>query len=1490
MPEDVSQRRLFIATGVTTDLEKSAGRLVDSVSRMSRVFESKLSYERVTALGLNPTAQQMRDELRAFARACTPTDIVVLYHTGHADNVAGRHRLWMGDTADPVADALPTAELTELLLAGTPLASLLLILDTCFAAEGGMEALEAAHRAIEGSTGKTAFAINAAHPKEQVRAGDFAVLFERAVDHPATGAYQPRYLSPDAIVGRIRRDEAKKDWQTVSLSTIHVTHEVGFLPNPRYDSALHGMDVATQLQIVQDEQRREDMEKFFARSRENFVGRHTALREINAWLTAGTDLRTIVVTGDPGSGKSAVIGQLCTLSDRDWSKTVPRQGLPPDTIPSPGSITASIHARNRTSAEILQALCASAQVDEAATPGEFLQARSGKPMVAAIDAIDEAVDPDRLVAILNSLIDAGPRTGFRMLLGTRSHILDRLSTAIDVVNLDDPKYADPDSLREYAEGRLRSVDGSPYAAADPHVVRAVARAVAEAAGRSFLVALITSRSLAMQRAVADSGDEAWLASLPGTAAGAMEQDLQTRLGQDAARACDLLRPLAYARGKGLPWEDIWARLASVLAGRTYRDADLIWLRRNAGSYFVESVEAGRSAYSLYHEALAEFLRRGQADRRVHHQFVTFLLDQVPQGAQGKRAWPAAHPYITLHLATHAAEAGELGNLVVDPVYLATADPPGLFAAFATARDPQTRLIGAAYERTMHRLRSSDLADKLSYLELAARRARVTGMAQRIVACGMPRRWSVRWLQWPPDHPHRVLVGHHGPVREVVGLPWRGRNAQAASVGDDRILRLWDLGMAEPVSVHESPANLAAIDLVEVPGSQPMAVVLSASGLLTTHELPSLSPVLAIRATSGWAAWRPLQLLAHEMRCVRLPDGRWAAITAGPDMMTSIWDLQAGQPVVRLRAGMRPACVDFRTLACGDPVVVSADRVGAEDVFDLRTGRRIPDVRTTFRGRELTYYCRADGTPVLGLLPRELFAGPDRLTLFDLTGPAGRTVTRQVLGPGNRMQLLDGSCLRLVYDARRARWRAKAVGSGDGQLVRLSDTTRPNSEAAAARLAKHAAPSAAFPFTVLLDGRLIVLSPASGGPTSAETVVLTGHGAQVTDAATVAVPGGTAALVSSSVDGTVRVWDVGPDIETVPGRAVGESPAVIASVLPRPDQTLGVAVTPDMSADAVVLDLATGEPMAQLRNSAGWPMGVACGWLPDIGDVAVGFYGSYAQIWRLRDGAKLGVFRTHVPTEPVPAGRSPLQAAFVPFPGRPLAITSGHGNKAVVWDLVGRRIHNVLGNHTGETTALACVTINDGRFLAATGGQDNTVNLWNVVRGRRVGHITIAPPASYLRRRESGHPVAISMVSTGQRGLVVLVLCEDESLSVFTRKSRWQPGFHRTVIEAEGATSLTVLPLTGGPTVALTGSTNGRLSAWDLDALVSGTSTNSGLRTLANMETETPITELSAAGDDTVVMSGLHGLAAFRLHGDCLQLDGQSSSQASTSKPNPVTAK
>ncbi len=1484
MPEEAQRRRFLIATGVTVDLPLSGGRLRASVARMAEIFQGAFGYERVTSLDLNPTAQQMRDELRHFAPKCGPNDVVVLYHTGHADMVAGKHRLWMGDTGDDPLNSLPTDEIAERLLAESPVSSLLLILDTCYAGRGGTEALQAAVRSLGDFAGKTVLAITSAHPKERVRAGDFAGLFSRSVNHPATGGYEPLYLSPSAIVRRINSDDERKKWQTVSYSTVFGTGEEPFLPNPRHNAALRGLDVATQLQLEegQDQQRREDLERFFGPRARGvdipqevgwyFEGRHAALRDLAAWLTDRRDARNIVVTGDPGSGKSAVIGRLCLLSDRDWRRTVPPQGLPDDTVPPEDSIDVAILARNRTSDEVLRGLCHAADV-EAATPAELLRRLAGKPMLAAIDAIDEAVDPDRLVsAILNPLIDAGPQAGFRLLLGTRSYLLDRLSAAAHRIDLDDERYADPASLRVYVAKRLCAVAGSPYAqGADPAQVRAVAEAVAQAAGRSFLVALITSRTLAAQPRIPDPADPSWRDGLPGTAAEAMQQDLESRLGADAVRACDLLRPLAYAGGNGLPWEDIWAPLAGRLAGREYRDEDLIWLRRNAGSYVVEAVEAGRSVYRLYHAALSEYLRQDQDEKRLHGEFVALLLGHVPRAETGVRAWPQAHPYVLAHLATHAATAGKLGELVADPGYLAYAAPLGLRAAFTGERDPVTRLTAVAYERAMHRLRGNDLADRLSYLELAARRARAGSLADRIANYPLRRRWSVRWIHWPPDHPHRVLTGHQGPVREVVGLGVKDRTARAASVGDDGTLRLWDIGAAQQIVAHVvSQAALAAVDVVEFPGHEQLAVVLSGGGYLTAHELPSMSVEQVIAVRSGLrGGLRSLQLTGPEMRCVQLPDGRWAAVTGGPGMVTTIWDIRSGTPIVRLRVGLRPSRLEFRKLASGVPVVVSIDpRMGAEHVFDLATGQHVPNVRHTLVTSEFSYFCRPDGTPVIGLLSEDgfgIFGRGGGSTLFDLTGPADEPRRGFKVRGRTPIPLRDGRAVETFYDHDEHVWRATVDPPGAEDLVPMSSTAHNRADSSPARGVnpKHARPGNGFPFVVTLDGRVIRLAPARPAAGRREEVMLTGHGADVTDADVVELPGAPAGLVSSSIDGTVRAWDIGSDVRAAPSAKASEPPAMVLATMTHQERILGVTVTAEPTGAVAILDLGTGEQVVRLDRLPSRAVDAAtCGWVPGVGHAAVIFMSGFARLWRLSDGGHAGWFRTFAYGGTT--NQQPLEAGFVPVPGRPLAITHGHDNKAVIWDLAGRRIHAVLGRHSGRTSALACGVTARGAHVAVTGGHDNTVNIWDAMRGRRIGHFRIAGRMTYLRHRDCGHPAAVRLVLSGPQ-TVVLVLCEDEKLRILQKRRR-QPGYQRRSLDASGASSLAVMPLTDGRTLAMTGGRDGRLRAWDLDAVLAATGEGaSGVRPLIDIETEVTITGLCAGSADSVVLSTPNGLAAFQFH-------------------------
>src|SRR5690606_26066431 len=128
-------------------------------------------------------------------------------------------------------------------------------------------------------------------------------------------------------------------------------------------------------------------------------------------------------------------------------------------------------------------------------------------------------------------------------------------------------------------------------------------------------------------------------------------------------------------------------------------------------------------------------------------------------------WSRAHPYIRAHLATHSVLAadGTLDRLVTDPDYLLAAEPAPLLAALPHTCSSEARSAGMAYRRALHLLRQKRREERLSYLELAAHRAGARLLVERIRARGKDRPWEPLWSQWPPEHPHRVLAGHHGPV-------------------------------------------------------------------------------------------------------------------------------------------------------------------------------------------------------------------------------------------------------------------------------------------------------------------------------------------------------------------------------------------------------------------------------------------------------------------------------------------------------------------------------------------------------------------------------------------------------------------------------------------------------------------------------------------------------------------------------------------------------
>lgn len=957
------RRRYLIATGVTTGLSAAgAQRIAESVNKLVGLAVAVFGYERVTSLALDPTADQLRRSIHNFCAERGPDDVVLIYHTGHADLTTEReHRLWMGDTqTGSPAELLRTKDIAEMALSGTRVGNLLFALDTCYAARGNAEAAHASLTWLEREGQRMFVLMSAAHPLEQIEPGQFPTLLERAVHHQASGGTEPQYLHADVLANHMMGDVERPPSQTISSTKILAPDRSEiFFPNPRYDPTISGRDEYFKQQQEQTDKRRREMYDHFAprgRGVENasehawrFVGRHAALQSVSGWLNGDNgDPRSRIVTGRPGSGKSALLGRLVLLSDKELRGSVPLAGVPTDTIPHQGTIDVAVHARSKTTTEVREALAYALGIrDRCDSVGDLLHALRNRSLCAVVDAVDEAIDQHDLVRnLLRPLIVDGPEFGLRLLVGTRAHLLDELRPGAVVLDLDTPTYSDRQSVVAYSELNLRETDDeSPYREADPDLVHAVADAVAERANLSFLVAMIVSRTLAATPTIPDPTDQYWRRSLPSTAAQAMAHDLDTRLRPvDATKVRDLLTPLAFAYGAGLPWENIWVPLVNRITGGHYTNADVLWLRRTAGSYLVETREAERSAYRLYHEALAEHVREVLPAAKVHSAVLDFFVDYCTT-PRGRRRWEK-HNYVSTHLSTHAAAAGRLAELTDDPAFLIVAEQSNLLAAFGSGGSPDLAATAAVYQLASHHLRDKPYSERASYLELTAHKAGATRLASNLRSLSARGLWSTKWAKWKVENPHRILHAHNGWVTSIARLPARGTyRDMVVSCSDDGTIRFWDVrkGIADGSPLYGHNGQVFAIDVVDLP-EQGMLLVVSAGGDHTVRVWD-----VALRRQRG-APLTGHRDKVHLVACASAP-GRRLVFSADRSGGLRVWDLLDQRPIehpLNRHVGQIPA-MTVLTQASGSLLVVAtgSDLTDRSQilVFDAPTGNFVSQFNT-----------------------------------------------------------------------------------------------------------------------------------------------------------------------------------------------------------------------------------------------------------------------------------------------------------------------------------------------------------------------------------------------------------------------------------------------------------------------------------------------------------------------------------------------------------------
>ena len=987
-----------------------------------------------------------------------------------------------------------------------------------------------------------------------------------------------------------------------------------------------------------------------------FRGRQKALDRISKWLTADKSPGLpLVVTGQPGAGKSAVLARAALGVEATRS--------------GPGL---AFHARDATAAHFLDSLASLVGLDTPASVAELAGARlAGPPIAVVVDALDEAASDQDRRQIAQALADLAVLPGLRVAVATRplatgnpytpGSLLPSLGVmergAPNLLDLDDDTYFDVAGLRQFAAALLIQEEaehpgppGTAWASYRelPAVRDRLAVVIAERARRNFLVAAMASVPLSTAREVKNPAIRGFdPASIPSGVGEALAKYLnrlpQPRRELDRA----LLTALAYARGSGL--DDLsWLAFAAAL-GYHATMVDLEVMRRSAAAdYLLERVTIERGARPvtrLFHQALADELLAVR-----HRPSDESLLLEMLLGQGRSTDWHDR--YAREHAAKHASVADRLDELLADPGYLISADPERLVPHFDNARSGMARAVATVYRQAAHYLTADDRLMRASQIELTAHRLGCRNLAARIAEAVPERPWHTQWSRGHGPVGHQVLAGHSGTVYALAAGAMADGKPVVVSGGSDGTVRVWQLAdgapVGEPLRGHDGRIHAVATGVT----ADGTAVVVSGGQDRT---------VRVWQLADGAPIGKPMRGHRDSVYAVAmgaLADGTPVVISGGIDGTVRVWRLGDGRPIGKPRRGHDKTVVAVATavLADGSPVVISGGIDGTVRVWRLRDGKPI--------GEALR---RVDGlvfSAATGVLPDGALVAVNGAGM-----PDGTVRVRRLGNDGSVRESLhghDGGPVFAVALGVLADDVPVVVGAGgvSGATVRVWR---------------------------LDNGGLV------GGP-------LRGHGGRIHAVATGALADGTPVVVSGGSDGTVRVWrlaDGAPGGETQHGHD-GDVDAVATGALA--DGT-PVVVSGGSDGTVRVWQLADGAPRGEpQRGHNGRIHAVATGALADGTPVVVsGGSDGTVRVWQLADGAPVG--------EPRHGHEGDVYAVATGAltDGTPVVVSGGHDGTVRVQRLadgalVGEPKH--VGPRSVFAVALGMLT--DGTPLVASGGRDGVL--------------------------------------------------------------------------------------------------------------------------------------------------------------------------------------
>jgi WD40 repeat protein len=1142
-----------------------------------------------------------------------------------------------------------------------------------------------------------------------------------------------------------------------------------------------------------------------------FTGRERLMRELTS---AVGKCGVTIVTGSAGSGKSAMLSRLVTLSDPGFRDLYARElaGVPEELMPLPGSVDVALSALGRANWQVMTKIRHDLLIP--LPPGgyheqlhanrvalsKFLDARK-TPVTIIIDALDEADARAELVSgVLSPLVRDHPEK-LCLILGVRSLGSDSTSAGASgkaegnplgelmspelgarLIAVDDDQWWSQADVTTFVRNILMNTADSPYRNADGAAMDDLAQVISKLARRSYLVARIAAETAAEKKQILAPDDPVLLASLNEGLLGVFRQDLQLHLDKDDwQRGIVLLRALAFSRGTGLPRRLIWPTVADALEAcedseQRYGDRDISWLLKSRLSAYLRTDQRDDlTVYRLVHDELRKILRyrwrdllepadaegRPEADeveiRAVEACIADELHNRLARVKKTDAVNRVVQPYIRRRLAEHALAGGVLKECI-QPALLPYLDLARLRRAVGAS--PMRRRLEenipwlTVIRQVTHLWDWSKPARNAAAIAMWAKlnEPDLPGPATEAESVGGP--WQVDWAVRPLDLGD--VLGHHKEIVRAVATAQLGERPVAVTGGEDGLLFVWDLKTGS-LYRDRAPIEIVTANVKE-------------------------RAILAVAA-------------------VQIPDSRTIAVTGGADGSVRIWDLRSGLAIGEPLSisGKKIVAVMVTSLPDQRVVITAADEPGTVMTWDLATGEPVGASLSCGERNALGLTSALVDGMLLGLA-----TGIDSgLQLWDLlTGrKTGDRLTGHPLGAAPGTRTFQGG--PVVAALARGSRDVAITGNGDGLLLwDLRERT-----AIQERLPGGDGPIRSLAMARLDDGRILAVT---GGSTTVQVWdliagepvggLLPGHDGSVDAIAITAMSDGSALAISGSRDTSVRAWEV-PDAAFAPRRPSQQIGIVEAVATAQPPGEQPIAVTGSGTA-VQVWDLERGGDPLQLTGHDSPVVSVTTAELPDRVLVTAGHWDGWISTWWATGG------QPFEPAELGDLGAAASLATAILDDGRPIVLAGGWDGEVRLWDPVaGAPAGEPLRGHTDIVVAVCVTTSSEDRTLVVSGSKDGHVMVHDLA-----AHLDSAGPP--LVDTDIGAEVASLAVLTGDPDRIV-VGGEDGQVRLLDLHDGTPVG---AVEACPGPVAAIATGRQGDRCLVFTGGEDALVQAWDVSAV------------------------------------------------------------------------